>query len=246
MKRWVRWAIAGVLAAGPVWAQEPAPAADARAELLARGAPADLAEEIEAIVVLAVRDGLPTDALVDKALEGWAKRAAPTRIVVAVGDLRHSLLAARDAARDAGLSSPPGNVVSAAAQALGRGMTPDDVRRVIRSAGNADAAATGLMVASSLAAQGIERSAAARTVEQAFKEGHSSSEVLELPSVAASMMARGVTLAEVTRRMLAGNPLAVERPDVAAGHAADALSGVSAAAPARGDQSTTPSVPKKP
>lgn len=194
---------------------------DVRLLLIERGAPPELAGQIQQIVSQAASEGLPTAPLADKALEGWAKHAPPDRLVIAVGDLRHRLAAARQAATEAQLEKPPAEVVSAAAQALGRGMTPEDVRTLIRAARKADAAATGLMVASSLAAQGIGRAAATSAVEQAFKEGHSSSEVLELPSLAASMMARGMTLAEVTHRMLAGNPLAVERPDLLTGRAAD-------------------------
>ena len=202
-------------------AQAPALPPDVRSELIARGAPADLADQIQQIVTQAASEGLPTEALSDKALEGWAKHAPADRLLVAVGDLRHRLTAARQSASEAGIQSPPAAVVSAAAQALGRGLTPEDIRTLSRAGARPDAAATGLMVASSLAAQGIERVAATRAVVQAFKDGHTPSEVLELPSLAASMRARGMTLAEVTHRMLAGNPLAVERPDLATAKAAE-------------------------
>jgi len=242
MTKIIRVWLVATLAGGGAAAQEPAALpTDVRLELLARGAPVELANQVQQIVAQAIREGLPTEALADKALEGWAKHAAPDRLVIAVGDLRHRLTAARDAAIEAGLANPPGAVVSAAAQALGRGMTPDDVRTLIRSAGRPDAAATGLMVASSLAAQGIERGAATHAVEQAFKDGYSSSEVLELPSLAASMMARGMTVAEVTHRMLAGNPLAVERPDLT-GRAATTTNVL--AAPPRSSDQTESSKPK--
>ena len=220
-----------LVAAGVAGAQETGPAStDARLELLSRGAPEALATQIQQILVQAQQEGLPTEPLVDKALEGWAKHAPADRLVIAVGDLRHRLTAARQAAVETGMTDPPSSVVAAAAQALGRGMTPDDVRLLIRTAGKGDAATTGLMVASSLAAQGIDRAAAAHAVEQAFKDGHSATEVLELPSLAASMMARGMTVAEVTNRMLAGKPLGVERPDLA-GRAATTATPVMTAPP---------------
>ncbi|MSR06297.1 MAG: hypothetical protein EXR93_04390 [Gemmatimonadetes bacterium] len=230
------WLVA-TLAAGALSAQEPAATSDVRGELLARGAPAELANQIQQIAAQAIREGLPVEPLANKALEGWAKHAASDRLVIAVGDLRHRLAAARDAALGAGLSNPASSVVSAAAQALARGMTPDDVRTLIRSAGRTDAAATGLMVASSLAAQGIERGAATHAVGQAFKDGHTPNEVLELPSVAASMMARGMTVAEVTTRMLAGNLLAIDRPELT-GRAATTTP-VMAAPPHSSDESGT-------
>jgi len=241
MMRIIRLGFLGLLAAGTAVAQNAAPApTDLRAELLARGAPADLANQIQQIVAQAAHDGLPTEPLADKALEGWAKQYPPERLLIGVGDLRHRLTAAHEAAVEAGLAAPPDAVVSAAAQSLGRGLAPEDVRTLIRAAARPDAAAIGLMVASSLAAQGIERSAAARTVAQAFKDGHSSSEVLELPSLAASMMARGMTLAEVTHRMLAGNALGVERPDVAARGAGPAIT---VAPPVRPETQTPPKKP---
>jgi len=187
---------------------------DVRVQLVARGASAELANQVQQIVTETASQGLPTGPIVDKALEGSAKRAPADRLLTALIDLRTRLGSARQAAVEAQVQSPPASLVSAAAQALGRGMTPEDVRTLIRSAGPVEAATTGLMVASSLAAQGIGRAAATRAVERAFKSGRGSSEVLELPSVAASLIARGMTVAEVTTRMLAGSPLAVERPDL--------------------------------
>jgi hypothetical protein len=134
--------------------------------------------------------------------------------MAAVTNLRERLAAAHTVVLDAGVPSPSGPVITAAEQALARGMSPQSVQDLLRSARQPEAASTGLMVAGLLAAQGLERSAAAQAVERAYRDGHSATEVLELPSLAALMIARGMTIPEVTRRMLAGQPLAVERPDV--------------------------------
>jgi hypothetical protein len=215
MKRTVRVVLGlTLLGAGPTWAQAAADSLpDVQQQLVARGAPPELAAQVQQIVSRAANEGLPTGPIADKALEGWAKRAPADRLLMAAGDLRVRLAAGRQAALEAQVQNPPAALVAAAAQALGRGMTPEDVRTLVRSAGPVEAATTGLMVASSLAAQGIGRTAATRAVERAFRDGRTPSQVLELPSVAAALIARGMSVGEVTTRMLAGNPLGVERPD---------------------------------
>jgi hypothetical protein len=215
---------------------QSAPATDARAELLARGAPADVADQVGRLVAQAVAEGLPARTLTDKALEGLAKNAPADRVLAAVADLRNRLAAARVVVIEGGVATPSGMVIMAAEHALARGVPPESVRDLLRSAGRPEAASTGLLVAGLLAAQGLERSAAAQAVERAYRDGRSADEVLELPSLAALMIARGMTIPEVTRRMLAGQPLAVERPDV--GRAL-------AAPPNRGSDAST-STPRKP
>lgn len=183
---------------------------DVQPALAARGAAPELIARIQQEVTQASQQGLPTQALLDKALEGLAKGAVPDRIVAAVSSLRNALSLAQGVAVEAGLAEPPSDVVTQAAHALVRGMAPESVRDLIRASGRPEAAATGLMVASSLTAQGIDRSAAAQAVERAYRDGRSPTEVLELPSLAALMIARGMTVSDVTRRMLAGQPLAVD------------------------------------
>lgn len=196
--------------------QVAASADEMRTALVGRGAPADLVDRVEREINQAAAEGLPTQALLDKALEGLAKGATPERILAAVSSLRHALSMAHGLAVEAGLDPAPADAVTQAAYALGRGMPPESVRALMRASGAAEAAATGLMVASLLTAQGIDRSAAAQAVERAYRDGRSPTEVLELPSLAALMIARGMTVSDVTRRMLAGQPLVVERPDVGA------------------------------
>jgi hypothetical protein len=203
-----------MLALPAAGAAQEQPASDVRTALLARGAPADLADQVGKVVADAAAQGLPSQTLADKALEGWAKNAPPARVLSAVVDLRQRLATARNVVTEAGVAAPSGSVVAAAEQALARGMSSESIRELVRSAGAAEAASTGLMVAGLLSAQGMERGAAAQAVERAYRDGRSSTEVLELPSLAALMIARGMTIPEVTRRMLTGQALAVEGPDV--------------------------------
>lgn len=202
--------VIGLLAAAPGFGgslvgQE----SDVGETLAARGAPADFAQQVVEIVARAGAQGLPTEPLVDKALEGWAKRGRvpPARVVNVLEQLAGRLLVARDETVRAGLTDAPGGVVAAAAEALGRGMSPAEVQQVIASAPAPQAAATALTVAASLTAQGLASSAAVRSVGDAFVRGEGVAEVLELPSVVAALTAGGVPMSEVARQILEGKVL---------------------------------------
>ena len=182
-----------------------------RETLMARGAPADFAERVETIVVEAASEQLPTEPLVSKALEGWAKRGRvpPDRVLTVMTQLQTQLRAGRELTLDAGLNPPPGNVVAAAAGALGRGAGRQEVTEIIEAAPNPEAAATGLTVASALMAQGLERAAAVRAVGDAYRGGRVPAEVLEFPSVVSGLRAQGEPMAGIARRIMEGGGLPV-------------------------------------
>lgn len=208
MKRTINVMAAGILAFalhGAAWAQEP----DVRDRLRAAGATPAYVERVAEIAAAVRADGLPVEPIVTKALEGWAKRGRvpEARIFAGLETLRGRLAAGRDATVAAGMTSPPGAVVAGAAEALGRGLTPEQVGDVIRAAPTPEAAATGLVVAASLAAQGLETAAAVRAVNQAHAEGGQPEQVFELPSVLAGMLAEGIPMADVARRIFEGGGL---------------------------------------
>lgn len=110
----------GSAAARPVAAQEP------RFE----GRLPDSARvEVDRMVRAAQAAGLPTEPLVDRALEGASKGATGDRIVTAVRRLADELRAARDAL---GVHSTDEEIV-AGASALRAGATPADLARLRRS-----------------------------------------------------------------------------------------------------------------
>lgn len=82
--------------------------------------------QVDAILSAAQAAGLPTEPLVDRALEGAAKRAPPDLIVTAVTRLRDELRLARDAFGATASSAE----VTAGASALRAGATPDDLGRL--------------------------------------------------------------------------------------------------------------------
>lgn len=183
-----------------------AQAGDIRQQLVARGATAAFADAVAELVAVAQNDGLPGGPIASKALEGWAKRAlvTPERVLAVLRQIPGRLSVGRDATVAAGLDPAPGNVVAAAAEALGRGMTLDQVRELVEAAPTPEAAATGLLVASSLVAQGLETAAAVKAVGDAYRGGRPPDEVLELPSAVAGLFARGAAPADVARQIFEG------------------------------------------
>ncbi|UCG84829.1 MAG: hypothetical protein JSW71_12810 [Gemmatimonadota bacterium] len=202
--------VIGLVAAGGMLASPGAAAAqDVRAQLLERGAPAEFADQVAAIVANAGAEQLPTEPLVSKALEGWAKRARVPqgRVITALNQYVVRLQTGRDIAVAAGLDPVPGPVVAAAAEAVGRGMTGEQVEEVMGSASEPQAAATGLTVASALMAQGLEAEAAIRVVGDAFRRGRAPEEVLEFPSALTGLQAQGEDMAQIARRIMQGGGL---------------------------------------
>jgi hypothetical protein len=177
--------------------------------LLARGAPADFADQIADIVASAESEALPIDPLVSKALEGWAKRGRvpPDRVITVMNQVHERLRMGREVIVGAGFDPPPGAVVAAAAGAFGRGMSRQNVLDIMEAAPEPSAAATGLTVAAALAAQGLERAAAVKAVRDAYRAGRPSEEVLEFPSTVTGLRARGEPMAGIARRILEGGGL---------------------------------------
>lgn len=111
--------LAAALAGGraPATAQEPR---------LAGRLPEAVRAQVDTLLDAARAAGLPTEPLVDRALEGASKRADGARIVAAVRRLAGELATARDAL---GLASLPAEL-TAGASALRAGARPEDLRRL--------------------------------------------------------------------------------------------------------------------
>lgn len=115
--------------------------------------------QVETRVASARQDGLPTEPLVQKALEGSSKGAAGPRIVAAVDATLADLRRARDAL---GRSATPDEIVAAAA-ALRAGATPAMVGQM-RTLGPRAGVAVPLAVFTDLVADGLDAGAAWRAV----------------------------------------------------------------------------------
>lgn len=181
--------------------------ADLGQRLVQRGAAPEFARQVVRVVAEARSAGLPVEPITDKAFEGLAKGYPAGRILPVVQQLADRLRAGRAVAVAAGVTRPPKGVVTAAAEALGRGIERSNIIELLRAAPAADARSIGLTVAASLVAQGIAPRDAARAVEAAYHDGRSARDLLELPSVTSSWLAEGVTLPEVVRRIHEGQAL---------------------------------------
>jgi len=202
--------VGALLVAGALLASaRSATAQDVRAQLLERGAPAEFADQVAAVVASAGAEQLPTEPLVSKALEGWAKRARvpQDRVITALNQYVVRLRTGRDIALEVGFNGAPGPVIAAAAEAVGRGMTRAQITQVMGSAGEPAAAATGLTVASALMAQGLEAEAAIRVVDDAFRGGRPPEDILEFPSALTGLQAQGEDMAQIARRIMQGGGL---------------------------------------
>jgi len=185
---------------------------DVPARLADRGLPPELAQRVLVVAQSAVARGLPGDAIADRAIEGWAKRIPPARIVAAVEQYAVRLGDARDAVGQAGIAVPPPEMIVAAAEALGRGLGPVQVGAVVHAARTPGAVAPGLSVVTALAAEGLAPDAAVGVVVAALRDGRSVEQLLDMPSNARAMRAGGMEPGEVGRRMMRGGGPGGERP----------------------------------
>ena len=130
---------------------------------------------VEAMIAAARGDGLPTEPLAQKALEGASKGAAGPRIVAAVNSTLADLRRAREAL---GVGASADDIVATAA-ALRAGATPTMVgqmRRVDPHAG----LAVPLGVFTDLVAGGVPVDAAWRSVAELAQRGGDAQEFLDL------------------------------------------------------------------
>jgi hypothetical protein len=131
--------------------------------------------QVESIVASARGEGLPTEPLVQKALEGSSKGAPGPRIVAAVETTFADLRRAREAlGRTAGTDE-----IVAAAAALRAGATPAMVTEMRRVAPHAGVAVP-LAVFTDLVAGGMAVDAAWRSVADLAERGGDEQEFLDL------------------------------------------------------------------
>jgi hypothetical protein len=131
--------------------------------------------QVEAIVTSARGEGLPTEPLVQKALEGSSKGAAGPRIVTAV---ESALADLRRASHALGRNAAPDEIVAAAA-ALRAGATETMVSEM-RRVGPRGGVAVPLAVFTDLVAGGMAVDAAWRSVAELAERGGDDQAFLDL------------------------------------------------------------------
>lgn len=130
--------------------------------------------------------GLPTEPLVDKALEGATKKAAGPRIQAAVSSLLFRLEAARDAL--APNASP--RDIAAGADALAYGATRDALK-TMRAMRPNESVAVPLGVLTQLVASGVPVARATRVVADLLRRGARDEQLIALNEDVRSYVAAG-------------------------------------------------------
>ncbi|HVE79705.1 MAG TPA: hypothetical protein VNA89_12610 [Gemmatimonadaceae bacterium] len=162
--------LAGVaLTAAAAGAQDP--------RLASRLPDADTRAAVEAVVESARRAGLPTEPLVDKALEGASKRAPSERIVAAVRNLAAHLEVAR---RALGPESSEAEVI-AGASALHAGYTVEALS-ALRARRGRRPLTVALAVLADLVARGVPRDTATAAVLALTERGVRDAELVAFQS----------------------------------------------------------------
>ncbi len=201
MRPWVSLALTGLLAL-------PLAAQSVRGRLEGR-IPSAAIPAVDSLIQFASQEGLPTEPLVQKALEGGAKHVAGPRIVAAVRLSLGQLRGARDLLVRAGDQPPvlPAELTTVA-WALRRGLPEPLVERVAAALGRPPRAAAMHAVAD-LVAHRFDPDSAAGLIIEAVQAGVPRERLLDVSTAALQQVQRGHTHAEAlatVRRQLPNLP----------------------------------------
>ncbi len=139
---------------------------------------------IDSLIAVAVAESLPTEPLVQKALEGSAKGVPPDRLVTGVRRGLMQLREARSIVTRAvpGQPAPEGHVAAVAA-ALARGLSPAIVERLI-SVAPTEPPAPALHATADLVAHGFDPDSAADLLVEARSKGLRGDRLLDVAAAA--------------------------------------------------------------
>jgi len=163
---------------------------------LAGRVPATAVAAVSALADSAARRGLPVEPLVEKAIEGGAKAAAPERIVAAVQAVLARLGHAQGALQAAGVGTPAPDAIEAGGFALSAGLKDGNVQDVAVACGTRYSAAAALRVAGTLSALGVSPAETVELVRQTLRSGAKERDLLALPGRLQAEMAQGATPAQ--------------------------------------------------
>ncbi len=186
----------------------PLAAQSVRARLEGR-VPAASIPAIDSLVQVAARENLPTDPLVQKAIEGGAKRVSGERIVKAVGLNLDQLRRAQALLERAGDAPPatPAEVITVAA-AQKRGLSDAEVARVVAALPD-EPRSSALHAVADLVAHHFDADSGTDLVLAAVRQGVRGLRLLDVSSAAAQEVQRGRSRAEalaLVRRELPNVP----------------------------------------
>lgn len=176
-------------------------------ERIRTGLPPDQAAAVEAVLERARREDIPVQPLVDKALEGLAKRAPAPLVVRALEQLSLELGRARTLLRD---GETPAADVAAVADALRRGVPDDAVRSLRSQRGPGEPMALAVHTLGDLLDRGVPVDPALDVLNAWHERGGEADDLRELPAAVEGLIRRGLMPGEaasaVATTMRAGMP----------------------------------------
>lgn len=179
-----RLAVVWLLVALPLSGQET------RARLVGR-VPHAAIPALDSIVVEADNEGIPTEPLIQKALEGGAKGVPPAGIVAAVGASASQLRSALALLRVESGSQPAGpDEVTAVAAALARGVSPELVSR-LTAALPGEPTGPALHAVADLVGHGFTQDAAVDLIVDAARQGLRGLRLLDVAAAVVLELQRG-------------------------------------------------------
>jgi len=182
--------------AGPLWAQEAA--RDRARELL----PAQVFESVDALAIQVAQEGIPSEPLYNKALEGMAKRVPPDRLLPAITRYAGQLRQARGAFGHTGT----GPLLVAGADALQRGVELEVLRRLGQGEGEGPGPSPmAVLVLADLVEAGVPADRALGVLREAMRMRTQEQQMLGISARVRQLMRQGQSpqdAAEQVRRSL--------------------------------------------
>lgn len=198
------WATVLLLVALPLAAQD----VDPRMERIRAQLPEAAVEQIEARIQNARAQGLPVEPLLDKAVEGIAKRVPPPRIAGAVDQLAQDLGRAHALLVDG--VPPAATDVAAVADAMRRGVPEQAIERIARGGQPEEPVAAAVHTLGDLMDRGVPADQAVAVLEAWRGRGAQREELRELPGAVERLIRQGVlpgqAAAAVANAMRGGPP----------------------------------------
>lgn len=153
--------------------------------------PPDAGRQLEQMIASARARGLPTEPLVDKALEGVAKRVPPGVVLNAVRQ-RADLLARADAALRP-LNARSSTNVTAAADAMQRGVNEDVMKRALANRKPDEPVGVALHVLADLMDRGVPVDVAIDVLSSWRQRGGGFDDLREYPAAVERLIRQGVS-----------------------------------------------------
>lgn len=167
------------------------------ADRLAGRVSPELAALATELATSAIARGLPIDPIIQKAIEGSAKRVPVERVGAAMRLVVTQLDAAAGGLREGNAALSADTVaIAAGAFALTAGLSGRDIATLARSRSAPAEVIVGLRVAGTLVALGVPASEAVTLVTETLQAGRPAGELLALPGRVQAEVAKGQTPAQ--------------------------------------------------